>query len=268
MEKSATPGGNHLKALREYMGKPQMEVELDADLGIGYLQRVESGKVRHPERETLERILTALSAHYTERRDILELFGYVVDTPLPIEDEIKWAIETCKLELASAVFPVYLLDCAHRLLTWNRFMSKLFRLDRFATDRTYHVSMLRIIFDSNYGVTPLISNPVEFFRAQIRALRYEMRLFRGEAWYSTLIEEMLKDCPIFVKYWAYAETNQQESYHIAARPLVPLELRLPGIEMLRFRIASEPFAQDKRFRIIYYIPADSATIGQCVAWSR
>src|SRR5215831_10925384 len=91
MEKSATPGGNHLKALREYIGKTQMDVELDADLGIGYLQRVESGKVRHPERDTLERILTALGAHYTERRDILELFGYVVETPLPDEDEIGWA---------------------------------------------------------------------------------------------------------------------------------------------------------------------------------
>src|SRR5262245_1982423 len=87
-----TPGGKRLKLLREYTGRSQLDVELDASLGIGYLQRVESGKVRHPERNTLERILTALDAHYTERRDILELFGYVMDSPLPTAAERKWAI--------------------------------------------------------------------------------------------------------------------------------------------------------------------------------
>ncbi len=46
--KQATPGGNRLRALREYRGRTQLDVELDASLGIGYLQRVESGKVRHP----------------------------------------------------------------------------------------------------------------------------------------------------------------------------------------------------------------------------
>lgn len=88
---SATPGGNRLRALRERAGRPQLEVELDASLGIGYLGRVESGKVRHPERETLERILAALGARYSDRRDLLELFGYVVDTPLPDAADVGWA---------------------------------------------------------------------------------------------------------------------------------------------------------------------------------
>ena len=71
---------------------------------MGYLQRVESGKVQHPEKETLERILAALGARYSERRDILELFGYVVDAPLPNDEEIRWAIESCQQELDNAVF--------------------------------------------------------------------------------------------------------------------------------------------------------------------
>jgi transcriptional regulator with XRE-family HTH domain len=101
----ATPGGNRLRALREYHSKTQLEVELDASLGIGYLQRVESGKVNYPERDTLERILAALNAHYTERREILELFGYVVDAPLPNDAEIRQAIEGCRADLQTAALP-------------------------------------------------------------------------------------------------------------------------------------------------------------------
>jgi transcriptional regulator with XRE-family HTH domain len=259
MKKSATPGGNRLRALREFCGKTQLDVELDASLGIGYLQRVESGKVRYPERDTLERILGALGAHYTERRDILELFGYMVDTPVPDEREIEWAIAACQSELSEAVFPVYLLDCTHRLLTWNRFVPLIFGL----TDRQIaRASMIRMVFDPTFRVTPLIANPEVFFPAQIRALRYEMRLFRGESWYDRLIAEMIDQCPLFAAYWTLDDRDSL----IAARPLVPLVIDLPDVGVLRFRLTSEPFAQDRRFRIIYYIPADAPTIQQCVNW--
>jgi transcriptional regulator with XRE-family HTH domain len=57
-----TPGGAKLRALRERRGKTQLWVEFEAELGTGYLQRVESGKVAQPERPTLERVLNALGA--------------------------------------------------------------------------------------------------------------------------------------------------------------------------------------------------------------
>ncbi len=259
MKKSDTPGGNRLKTLREFAGKTQLEVELDASLGMGYLQRVESGKVRHPERDTLERIVAALGARYTERRDILELFGYVVDAPLPNAEEIQWAIDACRAELRSAVFPAYLLDCAHQMVAWNAFVPKLYRLD----PQAKRLSMLHIIFDPAYKVTPMIANPEEFFPAQIRALRYEMRLFRGEPWYGALIDEM-RHCEIFEKYWAQSET--QQAYYIPARPLVPIELNLPVVGRLQFRLVSEQFAQDRRFRVIYLLPAEPRTMQQCLAW--
>src|SRR5258708_27603910 len=99
-----TPGGNRLKLLREDAGQTQLEVELDAELGMGYLQRVESGKGRHPERDTLERILVALETRYTEPRDILELFGYNVDAPLPNASEGELATSFCQAGLNTAVF--------------------------------------------------------------------------------------------------------------------------------------------------------------------
>lgn len=98
--------------------------------------------------------------------------------------------------------------------------------------------MLKILFDPAYGVTPLIANPDVFFPAQIRALRCEMQLFQ--------------------RHWT------QTDYSFAARPLTPLELDLPDSGRLKFRLLAEPFAQDRRFRVLYTIPADGNTIQ---AWS-
>jgi transcriptional regulator with XRE-family HTH domain len=256
MTHSGTPGGNRLKALRELAGRTQLDIELDASLGMGYLQRVESGKVRHPEHETLERILAALGVRYTERREVLEMFGYIVDAPLPNEAEIRWAVEACQSELNSAVFPSYLLDCAHRLLAWNTFVPRLYgvRLEPM-------LPILKLIFDPAYKVTPCIANPQEFFPAQIRALRYEMYPFHNETWCTTLIDDMLKS-PLFARHWL----ESPQTYPTAARPLVPIELDLPKIGRLQFRLVAEHFAQDRRFRVIYYLPADSKTMQQCFAW--
>jgi transcriptional regulator with XRE-family HTH domain len=255
-----TPGGNRLRALREACGRTQLDVELDASLGTGYLQRVESGKVRYPERDTLERILTALDARYSDRRTVLELFGYVVDAPLPTETEIRWATDACHDEINRAAFPVYLLDCAHRLLTWNPLLPKLFRLERIAPG----TSMLKIIYDPGFGVTPLIANGEVFFPAQIRALRHEMSLFGSEPWYGALIEDMCS-LPLFEQYWSRAQTAHP--YHLAGRPFTPLELLLKDGSRLQFRLLSEPFSQDRRFRVIYYLPADAATIDRCASWA-
>ena len=100
-----------------------------------------------------------------------------------------------------------------------------------------------------------------FFPAQIRALRYEMQRFHDEVWYQALIEQMLQ-CPVFERHWSQ---ETQETVHIPARPLTPLALDV-GQQTLHFRLISEPFVQDHRFRVIFYLPADADTIQQCANW--
>ena len=55
--------------------------------------------------------------------------------------------------------------------------------------------------------------------------------------------------------------------HPTVPPHVPLTFDVPGIGRLRFRLSAEPFLRDSRFRILYYFPADPATMQQCAAWS-
>jgi transcriptional regulator with XRE-family HTH domain len=259
-DQQPTAGGQRLRLLRESRGKTQLAVELDGYLGTGYLQRVESGKVQHPEYATLERILQALGAHYTEQREVLELFGYRIGAPLPEDTEITWAIKACSAELYRAVFPAYLLDCAHRLLAYNVFVPKLFPLP-VTEQKLKRLSVVHLIFDPAYEVLQRIENRDEFFAAQLRTFRLQMRPYLQESWYETLLQGLCQD-ELFDMYWRRSGDEPMPS--LAARPLVPLHIRDLNDQLLLFRLLSEPFGQDDRFRLIYCLPADALTIQWCL----
>jgi transcriptional regulator with XRE-family HTH domain len=266
-EHTATLGGRRLQALRKQAGKTQLIVEADAELGSGYMQRIESGKVQQPERATLERILAALDASYSERRDILALFGYLIHTPLPTDAEVVWARAASHEDLHTVPFPAYVLDCGHRLLAWNRYVPKLMPiLAGESTDRYMEPgSIFRLWFDPRYHVTQRVHNAEIFLAQVVRALRHEMELFGGEPWYHALIDQLVHDLPLFRRYWERG--NETGGTASAARALVPVHLLTPDGGLLQFRISAEPFTHDARFRVVYFLPADPFSIRQCAAWA-
>jgi transcriptional regulator with XRE-family HTH domain len=263
---TATPGGARLRALREAAGRTQLWVEAEAELGTGYLQRVESGRVALPERATLERILNALDARYSERRVVLELFGYAVATPPPAEDEIAWARAVCRRELHAVPFPAYVLDCTHRLIAWNRLVPRLFGIvpDDPTLAGLARGSFLAAWFDPASALAPLVADPDALLPALIRALRYEMEQFGGEPWYAGVLAR-LRELPRFRHYWTVVE--REPAVVSAARALVPVRFATPHAGVLEFHLSSERFTRDARFRMLYYFPADPATMQQCAAWA-
>jgi len=272
--RAGTPGGARLRAIREQIGRAQLWVEAEADLGTGYLQRVESGRVAQPGRGTVEKILDALDARYSERRDVLELFGYVVATPLPSPAETDWAREGCQRELHDVPFPAYMLDCYPRLVAWNRLAPRLLgdASDGRGGVRGEHVlaglvgrSMLAPWFDPTSPLGALVAEPGVFLPLLIRALRYEVERYRHEPWLVAMLTETQASLPRFREGWQRAE--QEPAPISAARVLVPVKLAVPGAGLLQFRLVSEPLVRDARFRLIYYLPADPRTMRQCAAWA-
>jgi hypothetical protein len=243
-------------------------VEAEADLGTGYLQRVESGRVAQPGRGTVEKILDALDARYSERRDVLELFGYLVATPLPTPAETAWARESCQHELHDVPFPAYILDCYPRLVAWNRLAPRLLG----ATSNGEAVlssllgrSLLAPWFDPTSPLGALVAEPAVFLPLLIRALRYEIERYRQEPWLVEMLAQAQADLPRFREEWQRAE--QEPAPISAARVLVPVKLAVPGAGLLQFRLVAEPLVRDARFRLIYYLPADPPTMRQCAAWA-
>jgi transcriptional regulator with XRE-family HTH domain len=297
---AGTPGGVRLRALREQVGRAQVWVEAEANLGTGYLQRVEAGRVAQPGRATVERVLEALGARYSERREVLELFGYIVATPLPTDDEIAWARASCGAELHDVPFPAYLLDCLPRLLAWNQFVPRLLggvgqdadagragsgigvagvtpsrwpvrqaSVPRGTGDAVLQAlvgrSLVELWFDPASPLSALVAEPEAFLPALIRAMRWEMQRFSTEPWLLAMLAEMQATLPRFRDYWQRAA--QEPVPIIAARVLAPVVLAVPGVGRLRFRLVSEPLVRDARFRLIYYVPADPVTMRQCAAWA-
>lgn len=261
-----TPGGAKLRALREQANRTQLWVELEAELGTGYLQRIESGRVTQPVRATLERILNALETGYSERREVLECFGYTVMTMLPTASEMAWASEVCQRELHDVPFPAYVLDCRHHLVAWNRYIPLLFGVapsDAMLGGLTQQ-SLLEAWFDGRSPPAARVAEPDAFFPALIRALRYEIQLFRMEPW-SEAVLARLHRLPRFAHYWSIVE--RETTLASAARALIPMRLALPDTTVLKFRLSSEHFVRDARFRLVYYFPADPATMHQCSIWA-
>jgi transcriptional regulator with XRE-family HTH domain len=247
-----TAGGSRLHALRERCGKTQLEVELDASLGIGYLQRLELGKVHQPERETLERILTALNASFAECCQVMEHFGYTATLTLPDVLDTEQAIELFQGEMKHDVVPAYLLDCSHRLLTWNGFIPKLF--GSFEAD----ILIPQLIFGE---AAESVLNAELFFPTQVRIIQYERQRYRDGVWYNNFINQM-REYKTFDHYWRREEAIQT---NFSVRPVAHLQFDL-GRTVGRFRLISETLVHDPRFRTIYYLPADAATMQHCLAW--
>ncbi|MCC6791821.1 MAG: helix-turn-helix domain-containing protein [Thermomicrobiales bacterium] len=255
-------GGGRLRALREARGRTQLWVEAEAELGAGYLQRVECGRVAQPSRGTVERILSALGARYGESRELLEAFGYAVASPLPTDADREWARTTSQADLDQVMFPAYALDCTARLVAWNGYLPLILGLPSGAAlpGSLTRRSMLFWWFDPATPLGAGVLEPDDLHPAMLRALRYELEHYRGEAWPRELIAD-LETLPRFRAIWT--AVNQEPPPAGPARARVPLRLQAPGAGRLEFRLASETFAHDPRFRTIYYFPTDPATIRWC-----
>lgn len=268
LKQSRTPGGERLRALRQHAGKTQLVVELEADLGSGYLQRVESGKVAQPERKTLERILSALEANYRARAEVLDLFGYTAAKPLPTGREIAWACRACRPDLEAALMPAYLLDCGQRLLAWNRAVPPLLGLG--PDDPEMQQLKYRCVIDGWYNpqsrLYALIAEPEQFLAQMMRALLHEMQPFRHEAWCRLLFKHWLSELPLFKEYWS--KTMGDERSAIAARSTGYWGLKAPDGALLQFRLTVEYVRSDPRFRLLCFLPADAETIQRCALWAR
>lgn len=264
--KPGTPGGARLRVLRETAGRSQLWVEVEADLGTGYLQRVEAGRVVQPTRATLERILQALGARYSERKDLLALFGYLVATPLPGEADRAWAREVGARQLREAPFPAYVLDSATALIAWNGQFARLLTaaVAGLRPEALVGRPLLAHWFDLASPLATLVAAPETLLPALIRAMRHEALQLRAEDWYDAWLAALLA-LPRFQRYWTQV-ADEREAVS-AARALVPVQLAAPGFGVARFRLATEPFTRDARFRLVYLFPADAATMHRCASWA-
>ncbi len=196
---------------------------------------------------------------------MLETFGYAVGTPLPTDADVEWARSVSRRELHDFPFPAYVLDLTTRLIAWNRYLPHLLGVSPgdLLVARLTRRTLLQLWFDPASPLASLVAEPDVFLPALIRALRYEAFHLGSGEWYEGMLAGLM-DIPRFRQYWEAVEREPEVIG--AARALVPVRLSVPGVGLLQFRLSSEPFSRDPRFRVIYYLPADIATMRRCASW--
>jgi transcriptional regulator with XRE-family HTH domain len=257
-------GGQYIRRLRMQSMRSQAELEFAAGLGDNYLKRIELGQVARPQRDTLERILDALQPSYAERRNVLELYGYAVQHPLPTQTEIAQAQTIFRQSVADSPIPVQLLDCALRLIDWNGLLARL--AGRTPDDPAMRAlagrMITHVLYDPQFGIRQRLQNFAEWSGHMLPVLIHELQPYLQEAWAHDVLEELRRSAPGLDTLL----NRSEELRPIPARPLRTIIFTGPNGAALPFRIASESFTNDTRFRVIYYFPADDVALAQCRAW--
>jgi transcriptional regulator with XRE-family HTH domain len=242
----------------------------------GDISKLENG-LRRPKLEWLEAALQTLKASYPQYQDVMDAFGYPPRMTLPTDEEIRLAKAKVADILKAHLYPVYFADCAFHILDWNRPFAML-SPDHSEREWFRNVSMIDAMFATEHpqrSFASLVANPEEFFPQQLRMLYHEWQQAREEDWCKKLLARHLYN-PFFREAWeAAGQSTAMDAKHtdIDTRLRVPLRLRLmPGAAgapttILSFHILVEPFAEDRRFRLIVFQASDALTIRQCLTWA-
>lgn len=267
-----TLGGRKLQELRQaaQLTLVDLTARLETDHGTpidaGHINKIETGNIKKPLAETLERILAGLSAGYRDRRDVLEAFGYAVPTTLPSEQEIAEARRLTAYELEDSTYPVMLIDCGQRLWAWNRYTPRIIGLhpDDPATTRFAGVTIFDVTFNPAFVTRLLIANPEEYLPAMLEFIKAGMYRFHDEPWYNEIVGRA-STFPGFRAVWDSlpADTFQRYAY----RSIVPIKINVPGTGVLDFRMSSTDFLLDPRFQIIHFTPFGAKTLRTCAEWA-
>jgi hypothetical protein len=126
-------------------------------------------------------------------------------------------------------------------------------------------SLLARWFEPDAPFYRMVVEPDILLPAVVRAFRFEMEQFHLEPWYAEVLARLQQNTPLFSKYWTLTEHELLPAG--AARATVPVRLAGPHSGALEFRLASEHFTRDSRFRLVYYFPADLVTMQRCAEWA-
>ncbi|MBI2848200.1 MAG: helix-turn-helix domain-containing protein, partial [Chloroflexi bacterium] len=162
------------------------------------LSRYEQGRVV-PDRNTLEKLSSALGLRSDDRGRLLMEAGYV-----PTDEEVSAALQQLQPFMDAWKGPAYLTDFSWRFLGWNGPAAKIFgfppdELERLPREKP---RLLEFAFDSRWAVGRHIPEEilVPFGRGQIARFKAQQRDRTRQRWYRQLLKRLMP-IPLFRELW-------------------------------------------------------------------
>ncbi len=269
----AVPGGQLLRDLRQQAGMSLLELsmrlaEADVHVDAAHLQRIETGRIKRPNADTVDAILTVgLNAPYRTRRNVLAAFGYRLPWTLPTESEVEEARYLFAQELEVTTWPAYLMDHGHRIWAWNRYGPRLLGLERgkAVPERYIGMTTLDFTFNPAFGMAQRIANPEVYLELYLRSFKIQSQPYAEDPWFRGMIDRA-REWPRFNEIWDSLPDNA-DAMMLAGRNY-PVAFRVPGYhEPLRFRIVLIYLSLDPRFQIIAWIPFGAHSMRAVAQWA-
>lgn len=258
---TATLGG----LIKDYRIKKRLS-QIDISLKLGWkdtsrLSKIEQGRVGKPNRQTAERIITALDLTEQERGNFLLVGGY-----LPTDEEVRKIIRENKPKIDTWTYPAYIMDFSFRWLYTNPHTLEAANISTEQKDwvQENKPNFLMFPFVSKEQLPAVVmkgedeDNLKPFAVAQIAAFKTENEPYQNEAWYKNLVKDLMQ----FDKFREYWPQIDQTHYH---KKLFDYEFKtMAGIhngkkQTLKFHLSTGKVISDPRFQVVLYFPADKET---------
>lgn len=263
-------GGAYLRQLRQERGVSIMSLAGICSITYRTLQEIESGETTRPGRSTLLAILKGLSGVKklgpNERNKVLEPFGYRDQSLLPENDEVATIARQWERSVFELPHPAYLVDFAHRFIAWNRYAPRVIGLTygHPALEKMRGRTLFDLIFDRQFETAFAIKNKDTFVPEMLYVMRCEFEPFKDDEWCKECIRSAKATHPQFRAIWD--KVQKMPVQELGLRTMGPIITQAAGGEELSFHLLGTDFVNDSRFRVIQYLPANAATMRQCLEW--
>ena len=257
-------GGAYLRKLRNDRGLSIVGLSGISSITYRTLQEIESGETARPGRSTLLAILRGLSGVKklgpSERNRVLEPFGYRDQSLLPEGEEIVSIARQWERSVFELPHPAYLVDFAHRFITWNRYAPGVIGLPygHPALEKMRGRTLFDLIFDRQFETAFAIKNKETFLPEMLYVMRCEFEPFKDDDWCKECIRKAREAHPQFRALWD--KVQKMPVQELGLRTMGPIITQPAGGEELSFHLLGTDFVNDSRFRVIQYLPANVATM--------
>lgn len=248
--------------IKDYRIQQNMS-ELEASLAVGWddnsnLRKIESGEIKKPPRQIIDKLCHALQLKNQEKNQILYTGNY-----LPTEEEVNKIRKEKKDLLNSWAYPAVLLDFSWRIISENDHNKHLYHYPvKIFEDITNNLpTVIEVLF--NPDLSPyykLTSQEQKEWRNSLLQILIQFRTVQQrrtkEDWYQNLMKKMIKN-DLFRRLWQESLNIKVNSVTKYSKKIFPMPENPK--KRLNMNIFIVPLIEDPRFEIEFHTPSNLDT---------
>ncbi|MBN2015947.1 helix-turn-helix transcriptional regulator [Candidatus Dojkabacteria bacterium] len=238
--------GRRIRYFRKKRKVTQLDLELEVDLSIGLLSRIENGKIS-PRKETLDKIIKILNIKGREREYLCGELFYPAS-----QQEIQSAIDEVEEYFNKKGVLAYLVDDRSRLCLLSKSFRKAIEANGIDSSKIIGTPLIALAINKDYGIRQFYDTKNYNF-----ALWSSMNRFKNTSAFmfddpsTTEVNEAIKSDSSATKIWQEVNKPSTPSFHKLNNRKIGLNYKGRTFNM---EYSSNSVFDNYRFDVIEYKP--------------